>query len=94
MIPMPKELREVVRISHDQPVRLAAPETHEEDIVLRADVYNQMQTRLYDDALLTDAEKQALLVKAGLRAGWDDPEMDIYNDLVPRGASQCIESAT
>ena len=84
MITMPKELQEVVRTSHGKPVRLADPETHEEYIVLRAEVYDQMQTRLYDDTLLTDEEKQALLIKAGLRAGWDDPAMDVYNDLDPR----------
>lgn len=87
MITMPKELQEVVRTSHGQPIRLADPETHEEYIVLRADVYDQMQTRLYDDTPLTGEEKQALLLKAGLRAGWDDPEMDVYNDLDPRRVS-------
>lgn len=87
MITMPKELLEAARTSHGQPIRLADPETHEEYIVLRADVYDQMQTRLYDDTPLTDQEKQALLLKAGLRAGWDDPEMDVYNDLDPRRPS-------
>lgn len=38
----------------------------------------------YDDSPLADEEKRALLIKAGLRAGWDDPEMDVYNDLDPR----------
>lgn len=87
MINMPKELQEMVRIAHGQPVRLADPDTNEKYIVVRADVYDQMQTRLYDDAPLTDAEKQVLLVKAGLRAGWDDPEMDVYNELDPRRPS-------
>lgn len=87
MILIPKELQAVVRASQGQPVRLADPETHEEYIVLRADVYDQMQTRLYDNTPLTDEEKQALLLKAGLRAGWDDPEMDVYNDLDPRRPS-------
>ena len=38
----------------------------------------------YDDSPLTAEERQTLLVQAGLRAGWDDSEMDIYNDLDPR----------
>jgi hypothetical protein len=35
---------------------------------------------------LTDPETQEeyVLLQAGLRAGWDDPEMDVYNDLDPR----------
>lgn len=87
MTTMPKELREIIRTSHSQPIRLADPDTNEEYIVLRAALYDQMQTRLYDDMPLTDEEKQALLLKAGLRAGWDDPEMDVYNDLDPRTPS-------
>ena len=87
MITMPKELQEAVRASQGQPIRFADPDTNEEYIVLRASVYDQMQTRLYDDTPLTDEEKQALLVKAGLRAGWDDPEMDVYNELDPRRSS-------
>lgn len=87
MITMPKELQEMVRIAHGQPVRLADPDTHEEYIMLRADVYNQMQARSYDDTPLTGEEKQVLLLKAGLRAGWDDPEMEVYNDLDPRRPS-------
>ena len=87
MITMPKELQEAVRTSHDQPLRLADPDTNEEYIVLRAAVYDQMQTRLYDDTPLTDEEKQALLIKAGLRASWDDPAMDVYNELDPRRLS-------
>lgn len=39
---------------------------------------------LMDGERLTDAEQTYLLRQAGLRAGWDDPEMDIYNDLDPR----------
>lgn len=39
---------------------------------------------LYSDNPLSATEKQMVLVQAGLRAGWDDPEMDIYNDLDPR----------
>jgi hypothetical protein len=87
MITMPKELQAAMRTSHGGPIRLADPDTNKEYIVLRADAYDQMQTRLYDDTLLTDEEKQTLLIKAGLRARWDDPEMDIYNDLDPRRLS-------
>jgi hypothetical protein len=38
----------------------------------------------YEHSTLTQDEKRAVLVRAGLRAGWDDPEMDIYNELDPR----------
>ena len=51
---------------------------------LNADVLDAEQAALYVDNPLTDDEQQNLLIKAGLRAGWDDSEMDIYNDLDPR----------
>jgi len=87
MITMPKELQQAVRTSQGQPIRLADPEMNTEYVVLPAEIYDQMQGLLYDDASLTNDEQQNLLIKAGLRAGWDDPEMEVYNDLDPRRES-------
>lgn len=87
MIPMPKELQKAIRVSEGQPVRLSDPETNVEYVVLPAEVYDQMRAFFYDDAPLSNDERRSLLIKAGLRAKWDDPEMDIYNDLDPRRES-------
>ena len=84
MIVIPKELQQAIRASQGQPVRLADPETNIEYVVLPAKVYDQIHGLFYDDTPLTNDEQQNLLIKAGLRAGWNDPEMDIYNDLDPR----------
>jgi hypothetical protein len=84
MMTMPKELQQAVRALQDRPVRLADPETNVEYIVLRAEVYDRIKGFIYDDSPLTDHEKRELLIRAGLRAGWDDPEMDVYNELDPR----------
>ena len=43
-----------------------------------------MQVTQYDDSPITGEEQEALLVELGLSIGWDDPEMDIYNELDPR----------
>ena len=83
MITMPEELQQAVRVSQGQPVRIADPETNVEYIVLPAEVYDLLRGLFYDDELLTGDERRNLLIKAGLRAGWDDPEMDVYNDLDP-----------
>ncbi len=87
MIAMPKELQQAVRASQGKPVRLADPETNAEYVVLSAEVYKQMERLFYDDNPMTKNAQQNVLIKAGLRAGWDDPEMDIYNDLDPRSTS-------
>lgn len=62
------------------PVRIIAPEVGAECVVVRADVFDRIKNVLYDDSPLSQSEKSRLLVEAGLRAGWDDAEMDIYNN--------------
>lgn len=84
MIAIPKELRQAVQESEDNVVRLIDPETNVEYIVLPAEKFTQIQAEFYDDSPITEEEHRALLVQFGLRAGWDDPEMDIYNELDPR----------
>jgi hypothetical protein len=84
MLTIPKELQPAVRASHGRPLRLTDPETQAEYVLLQAEMYDQIHGLLYNETRLTPAERRAVLLQAGLRAGWDDPEMDIYNDLDPR----------
>ena len=89
MIALSKEIQQAVRAAKETPVRLVDPETNIEYVVLPAETFEQMQAGLcyYDDSPLTEEEQDALLIEFGHRAGWDDPEMDIYNDLAPRRKS-------
>ena len=84
MIAISEELRRAVQDSKDNLVRLVDIETNAEYVVLSAETFAQMQEKLYDDDPLTPEERRSLLIQAGLRAGWDDPEMDVYNELDPR----------
>jgi hypothetical protein len=84
MLTMPKELQQAVRDSHGRPLRLTDPETHAEYVLLQADMYDQLHGLLDHATPLTPGERRAVLIQAGLRARWDDPEMDVYNDLDPR----------
>ena len=85
MIPIPIELRKAVQESKNNLVRLIDPETNVEYVVLTAETYEQVRNgTYYDDSPLTEEEQTALLIECGLRAGWNDPEMDVYNDLDPR----------
>lgn len=84
MIALSKEIQEAVQKSEDNLIRLIDPETNVEYVVLPAETFEQMRNGVYyDDSPLTEEEQNALLVEFGLRAGWDDPEMDVYNDLDP-----------
>jgi hypothetical protein len=83
---MPKELVSVVRDAGGEPVRMADPETNSEYIVVPAVVYEQLRELLGTGNALPPDARRRLLLQAGLRAGWDDPEMDAYNDLDPRNS--------
>lgn len=67
-------------IRQGEPVRIEAPEIGSDCFVVRADVFERIKRCFYDDVPLTADEKTRLLLEAGLRAGWDDPEMDVYNE--------------
>jgi hypothetical protein len=84
MLTIPKELQQAVRASHGRPLRLTDPETHAEYVLLQAELYDQIHELLDNETPLTPDERSAVLIQAGLRAAWDDPELDIYNDLEPR----------
>ena len=85
MIALSKEIQQAIKDSQEEPVRLVDPETNMEYVVLPVETFERMRKGVYyDDSPITEEERRALLIQAGLRAGWDDPEMDIYNDLDPR----------
>jgi hypothetical protein len=84
MITLPKDIQEAVRTSEDQTIRLTDPETSSEYVLVPADLYDQIRELFYEHSTLTPDEKRALILQAGLRAGWDDPGMDVYNALDPR----------
>ena len=85
MIALSKEIQQAVREAKENPVRLVDPETNIEYVVLPAEIFERMRKGVYyDDSPITEEERTALLIEMGLSIGWDDPEMDVYNDMVPR----------
>ena len=77
------ELRRAVDAAGEQPVAVIDPETNQRYVLLRAEVYERLQV-LFDQGPLSEREQRFVLQEAGKRAGWDDLEMNIYNDLDPR----------
>ena len=55
------------------------PQTKKVYVLVSEEAYERMQALLAPERL-PRSEQQALLHAAGLRAGWDDPEMDIYDE--------------
>ncbi len=84
MIALSKEIQQAIQDSQETPVRLVDPETNVEYVVLPAETFERMRKGVYyDDGPITEEEQTVLLIEFGQRAGWDDPEMDVYNDLAP-----------
>lgn len=83
MTPLTEDLRQEIERANGTPARLIDPDTSTEYVVIRADVYERLKPFLEDEPL-TEAEELGLLREMGRTAGWDEPEMDVYNDLDPR----------
>jgi hypothetical protein len=58
--------------------RVIDPQTKKIYVLVSEEAYERMQALLASERLARP-EQQALLHAAGLRAGWDDPEMDLYD---------------
>ncbi len=85
MITLTKEIQQAIKDAQEDPVRLVDPETDAEYVVVPIETFERMRKGVYyDDGPITEEERTALLVELGLSIGWDDPEMDVYNDMVPR----------
>ncbi len=74
------EIRKAVEEAGEQPLEIIDPETHERYMLLKAEVFERLRP-LLQGGPLSKEEQRFLLEQAGRRAGWDDPEMDIYDDL-------------
>jgi hypothetical protein len=80
MIELTAEQR--LELNTDVP-RVIDPQTRTTYVLVNEEVYERLAALLVPDRL-TLAEQQAVLHAAGLRAGWDDPEMDVYDREEPQ----------
>ena len=72
-----------VQQGQERPVRVSDPSRNANFVLLRADVYERLKS-LFEDEPVTEQERRFHLQQFGKRAGWDDPAVDIYDDLDPR----------
>jgi hypothetical protein len=75
-----EEQRQRMREANGEPIVLIDPETNQRYVLLRADLYERLMRFVYDDSPPTDEENRRQLAASGKRAGWKDPEMDVYDD--------------
>jgi hypothetical protein len=74
------ELQEAVRQAQGEPIRVEDPQTNTRYVLVREDVYDRVKALLQDDPP-TIEEQKAYLSHMVKITGWDDPEMDIYDDM-------------
>ena len=63
------------------PIRLEDPGTHRTFVLIPEDEYRRLRDRVLPDGAPNLEEQKVLLAGLGQSVGWDDPAMDIYNDL-------------
>lgn len=63
----------------DQPIRVIDPQTQKVYVIVENARFEQLRS-LVSDEPLSLSEQRHLLMQMGKRAGWDDPEMDRYDN--------------
>ena len=56
------------------------PETKQSYVLVRKEIIDRIEGLLYDDSEWPSDEQLRLLAESGTRAGWDAPEMDVYDN--------------
>jgi hypothetical protein len=73
------DLRQAVhQLRGTQPLRVVDPETQTVWVLVRAEIYDQVQAVLHESGEEL-ADTYAAQTEAALRAGWDEPAMDDYD---------------
>lgn len=72
------EMREALQQRPGQPVTVEDEQTHMNYVLVPLHVFERVRALLVDDAF-GPADAYAAQSAAAGAAGWDDPEMDVYN---------------
>ncbi len=79
MTTLPLELQDIVEQSGDTPLRVVDPRTQRVYVLLADEQFDRLRSLLDMEPLTLDQQRMALC-DAARRAGWDDPEFDVYDN--------------
>lgn len=85
MIELTSEQRQAMARDREVPPRAVDPETQTTYVLIREETYNRISAIFAeeeDERFVRDMYPHVVEVFG--KAGWDDPEMDVYNELDPR----------
>ncbi len=75
-VPLPDELRNIVTTHPGEPLELIDERTHAAYLLVRADDFRRLTAGSEDDV----GDSYVAQIASAMRAGWDDPRMDLYDD--------------
>lgn len=71
------EQRQAVEANSGAPIEVVDSQTDKHYVLLQAEAYEKLRAAM-------DEGTRFALREMGRRAGWDDPSMDVYDQLDPR----------
>jgi len=74
------DLREAIKREGGSPVHFVDATTNEHYVLMRAEQYENLKALLVEGEEFDPRELYPLIAKSAAAAGWDDPELDVYND--------------
>ncbi len=72
------EMREALQQTEGRPVQVEDEETHQEYVLVPLSIYQRLSI-LFGDQSFDITDSYAAQSAAAGASGWDDPEMDIYD---------------
>jgi hypothetical protein len=81
--PLSDEQRQALQEQGATPLRVLDAETNTLYVLLRADLYERVKP-LFEEDDFDVSEMYPLMDEVARQEGWDDPDMDVYNELDPR----------
>ncbi|MBI3462004.1 MAG: hypothetical protein HY000_02950 [Planctomycetes bacterium] len=73
------ELQQALDEQGGTPIKVVHPVTNQVYLLIAAEQYERLKP-LFEEDPMSEQEQRFLLQQAGKRAGWDDPEMDAYDN--------------
>ncbi len=73
------EMRDAIRLTAGEPLKLEDEQTRAQYVLLPLAVYQRVYSLFADNSFDVSDTYAAQSAAAGA-AGWDDPEMDVYDD--------------
>ena len=82
MIELSEKQVQLLQSEDHEPVEVINPTTKEEFVLLRREVYETLRFQSVDNYTSEDAFRAQ--IESAAAAGWDDPALDVYNDVGPK----------